>query len=304
MNQRAYLSGPMRGLPELNHAAFVDAAERLRKHGQYDVVSPVEYDGMPWYDQDDVAAPPLDVQMWDLEQASTCDMIILLPGWEDSEGATAEVAAALWNKVPCYTYHERGVDQYMLKVVQPTINWEAPAVYPKDPTVGRRPSPPSPPVLPDADTKQKTFTFATTAVPDTSSKTRPSSWTSKERLTDTPVIRTFETGATRDTDEGKYDFEGFLSPEVLYAFAAYMHKHRLQKDGTLRDGDNWQKGMPRQECMKSLLRHIIDLWSIERGVLVKRPETGELVSIDDALGGALFNLQIMWLETLQGENRG
>ena len=32
-------------------------------------------------------------------------------------------------------------------------------------------------------------------------------------------IRKFETGATRDTDQGKYDYEGFLSPVVLDRFS-------------------------------------------------------------------------------------
>ena len=55
------------------------------------------------------------------------------------------------------------------------------------------------------------------------------------------MIRKFETGATRDTDEGKLDFEGFFSPIVMERFAEYMNKHRRQSDGQLRDSDNWQK---------------------------------------------------------------
>ena len=40
-------------------------------------------------------------------------------------------------------------------------------------------------------------------------------------------IRTFETGATRDTELGKLDYEGFLSPTVLKAYAEYLNKHRV-----------------------------------------------------------------------------
>ena len=69
------------------------------------------------------------------------------------------------------------------------------------------------------------------------------------------AVRTFDTGATRDTDDGKLDYEGFISPLVLERFARYMHTHRLQPDGTLRDSDNWQKGIPRDQYIKSAWRH-------------------------------------------------
>src|SRR5580698_7792736 len=63
-------------------------------------------------------------------------------------------------------------------------------------------------------------------------------------------FRTFETGATRNLDASKYDYEGFLSPLVMERFGQYMHKHRVQADGSLRDSDNWQKGIPLQAYMK------------------------------------------------------
>lgn len=77
-------------------------------------------------------------------------------------------------------------------------------------------------------------------------------------------MRVFETGATRDTDENKLDFEGFLSPAFLYAFANYMHKHRVQADGALRASDNWQKGIPSEAYMKSAFRHFMEAWSLWR----------------------------------------
>jgi hypothetical protein len=64
-------------------------------------------------------------------------------------------------------------------------------------------------------------------------------------------MREFETGATRNPEEGKLDYEGFLSPLVLECYAKYMHEHRLQSDGKLRDSDNWQKGIPKEVYMKS-----------------------------------------------------
>lgn len=79
-------------------------------------------------------------------------------------------------------------------------------------------------------------------------------------------MRKFSTGATRNSDDAKLDYEGFLSPLVLKRYAEYLNKHRVQADGKLRDSDNWQKGIPLTVYMKSLWRHFIDMWSIHRGI--------------------------------------
>lgn len=97
-------------------------------------------------------------------------------------------------------------------------------------------------------------------------------------------VRTFDTGATRDTEHGKLDYEGFLSPLVLKRFAEYMHDHRTQKDGTLRDSDNWQKGIPRDAYMKSGWRHFMDWWAAHRGVGEVDPETALCALIFNAMG--------------------
>lgn len=107
-------------------------------------------------------------------------------------------------------------------------------------------------------------------------------------------MRRFDSGATRDTDEGKLDFEGALSPLVLWAFASYMQGHSVMPDGSVRSADNWQKGFPEDVLMKSLLRHVMDLWLLHRGNAVRRPEDGKEVTWEDAMGGALFNLQALW----------
>lgn len=100
-------------------------------------------------------------------------------------------------------------------------------------------------------------------------------------------VRVFSSGATRDTDTDKLDYEGFLSPEVLQRYAEYMHKHRLQPDGTIRSADNWQKlyGTPEEHkdvCMKSLLRHVMDLWLFHRGAQGRDTK-------EDALCAIMFN---------------
>jgi hypothetical protein len=107
-------------------------------------------------------------------------------------------------------------------------------------------------------------------------------------------LRTFESGATRDDEDGKYDYEGFLSPLVLERYAEYMHEHRLQSDGNLRDSDNWQKGIPRNVYMKSMWRHFMDLWLYHRGhgavELQKLGSSTEVVSVNDILCALMFNV--------------
>ena len=95
-------------------------------------------------------------------------------------------------------------------------------------------------------------------------------------------MRTFETGATRDSDEGKLDYEGFLSPLVLQRYAEYMHKHRKQSDGSMRDSDNWQKGMPLNVYIKSAWRHFHDWWMEHRGLPSRE-------GLEEALCALMFN---------------
>jgi len=108
-------------------------------------------------------------------------------------------------------------------------------------------------------------------------------------------MREFETGATRDNEEGKLGYEGFLSPIVLKRFATYMHRHRLQADGELRSADNWQQGIPLTAYMESGFRHFMDWWLEHRG--------GESRDgLEDALCGLMFNVQGYLFEILQEQD--
>jgi hypothetical protein len=97
-------------------------------------------------------------------------------------------------------------------------------------------------------------------------------------------MREFESGATRDNDEDKFDYEGFLSPLVLQRYAQYMHANRVQADGELRDSDNWQKGIPRDAYMKSAWRHFMDCWRHHR-------DPGVIDTVrEEALCALMFNI--------------
>ncbi len=110
---------------------------------------------------------------------------------------------------------------------------------------------------------------------------------------ETTKMREFETGATRDGDETKVDFEGFFSPFVFKRFGVYMHKHRKQADGKLRDSDNWQKGIPIRVYMKSWWRHFVNVWEIIRNWPADGEPTNmsleDLEAASEALCATLFN---------------
>ena len=105
---RIYLAGPMRGIPNFNFPAFNSAAEYLRSLGD-EVFNPAERDNIKH--GTDISAGN---ETGSVEQAASqhgfnlrealgadlayicahADVVVLLPGWEDSKGARAEKATA------------------------------------------------------------------------------------------------------------------------------------------------------------------------------------------------------------------
>ncbi len=109
-------------------------------------------------------------------------------------------------------------------------------------------------------------------------------------------MRTFESGATRDVDLDKLDYEAFLAPSVLQAYAEYMHGKRYQTDGSLRDGDNWQKGIPKDVYMKSAWRHFFAVWQEHRGIPTKDGMKENLLAL-------LFNVMGYIFEYLKSQEQ-
>lgn len=105
-------------------------------------------------------------------------------------------------------------------------------------------------------------------------------------------MRKFESGATRDVDTSKLDYEGFIHPLVLERYAQYMHENRVQADGSLRTSDNWQKGIPKDVYMKSAFRHFMDVWKEHRGI-----KTSD--GIEKAICALMFNIQGYLFEHLK-----
>lgn len=106
-------------------------------------------------------------------------------------------------------------------------------------------------------------------------------------------MRTFETGATRSALADKPQYEGYLNPLVLHRFGEYMRQHQTDASGNRRAADNWQKGIPPESLMDSMMRHYIDVWLHHRGY----PEAAA-EPMDVALCGLFFNVQAMLLHVL------
>lgn len=117
---------------------------------------------------------------------------------------------------------------------------------------------------------------------------------------DDGVKRTFDTGATRDTGDGKLAYDRFLSPFVIRRYAEYMEKHRVQSDGTLREPDNWKKGIPLPVYRASLTRHVQEVNEFTN------PDDGFEVfgvtdydDLEEALCATIFNAMGMLYEIIQ-----
>jgi len=114
-------------------------------------------------------------------------------------------------------------------------------------------------------------------------------------------LRNFDTGAIRDNDDSKINYQGALSPLVLEAYGAYIQKHSLLPDGTRRNNKNWQNLFGtheehRQVCIESAWRHFIDL-------LMEHDGYDSRDGLDEAIGGLMFNIQAYWFSVLK-ERRG
>lgn len=100
---RVYVSGPMRGIEDLNYPAFDTATARLRELG-HEVFNPAERDrdheeafGGTGFEPPDLRRLLAEDLDWIARRA---DAIAVLPGWEKSLGARAEVALARALAIP------------------------------------------------------------------------------------------------------------------------------------------------------------------------------------------------------------
>lgn len=127
---KVYTAGKMRGLPSFGAEEFRKAARVLREHG-FKVISPLEMDeeagiyvdGLTGFE--DLTDQGFDIRSTlanDLQVVLLdADAVVLLPGWQDSQGAIAEYAAAQAAGVPTWelTYEDEGIA--LTRIVSPLV---------------------------------------------------------------------------------------------------------------------------------------------------------------------------------------
>ena len=107
---KIYIAGPMRGKPRYNFPAFDHAAGIIRAAG-HEPVSPADRDRAMGFEPacldeyHDYSKEPENLDMkaviaGDIAALLQCDAIILLKGWEESQGARVEASVAEWAGIP------------------------------------------------------------------------------------------------------------------------------------------------------------------------------------------------------------
>lgn len=125
MQKRCYLAGPMRSKPAFNYPAFFAGEERLLAAGWGKVFNPARMDvaldnggaaqHLTIEEQNAHAGAPVNARRYAKRDAQILievlkvedgDAIVVLPDWEQSTGAKAEVAIARWVGLPVLTLED------------------------------------------------------------------------------------------------------------------------------------------------------------------------------------------------------
>jgi len=102
MHKSIYIAGPMRGYEKYNFPAFDLAKKWLEEIGWDVAISPADIDREHNPDVESLPPDAIDraflarVAVRDVEAIAGCDAIFMLDGWQQSKGATAELAVAKW----------------------------------------------------------------------------------------------------------------------------------------------------------------------------------------------------------------
>ncbi len=107
-----YIAGPMRGIRFYNFPAFFEAKDQLESKG-YEVLCPASTDIEEGFDaskpEDELTTDDLEKFIArDVQMVMDADGVVVLPGFEKSKGAIAEVAVARFLNRPVYSYPDLG----------------------------------------------------------------------------------------------------------------------------------------------------------------------------------------------------
>ena len=97
-NKKIYISGPITGVPgAISAAHFARAEQDLRGLGFCNIINPrfmFEGTGLGYND----------IMKHCLDLVCSADVVLLLPGWQNSRGAQMELGAAYARGLPIYEY--------------------------------------------------------------------------------------------------------------------------------------------------------------------------------------------------------
>lgn len=263
---RLYLCGPMTGIKQYNFPKFMDEAKRLRDAG-YEVLNPaelaMEYGFDPIKNPEIVCSDEMRRAFLerDKEILLTCDGVAMMDGWSRSPGCNEEFRHFV------HSGKQGGVAHHVEYWIMNAISLRNHISKISDP-------------ITRSLSMRREEVIGEFSHPDAAPVP--------------PPIRSFSTGATRDADSYKLDFDGFLCPLVLERYAKYMHANRKMPDGSMRGSDNWKKGIPQDVYRKSAWRYFFGFW--------KHCLRGEKeLAIVDACG-ILFNVMGWMHEELKHED--
>ena len=111
---RVYISGPMSGIPNENRAAFDDAEQKMLKRfawvDSFSIINPVQIGNalkdrfMYMYSSSGKTEKPgwCDYMREDIPALCSCHAVLMLPGWQESDGAQIERYIATKLKMPVF----------------------------------------------------------------------------------------------------------------------------------------------------------------------------------------------------------
>jgi hypothetical protein len=96
-----YIAGPMTGIKNFNAVSFDYTAEKLKEAGWL-VTNPMDFQRHRLPNLEGICDDIKSIIIIDVALLISCEAIWMLPGWQQSKGATAEYHLAIWAGLDIY----------------------------------------------------------------------------------------------------------------------------------------------------------------------------------------------------------
>ena len=275
--KRLYLAGPMRGVKEFGYPAFINAAKILREAG-YEVFSPAERDIAIGFEWEGTTGTDEDMrrQNFSLREALGADLdwishqadgIALLPGWQNSSGANAELATAIALGLDLYLFVDnelvdatselqaRSVADHLYPqyTISSSVNWSWPDNSILDPTDLRPPKNEKGAYISTSGSGFNTFTHPKV---DLTKISMPNIQQDIDKLsTGTEVRTTSSKGGQKGVKLADYSL---IPVEPLRILAEHYGRGARKYSS-----HQWMKGYEWSKSFSALMRHAWQFWNGE-----------------------------------------